>query len=42
METRNEGQSGVTPVEGGRLYYEVAGEGPPVVLVHAGMWDSRM
>ena len=24
------------------LHYEVAGEGPPVVLVHEGIADSRM
>jgi len=28
-------------VEGGRLFYEVAGEGPGVVFVHPGLWDSR-
>ncbi|KAB8141657.1 alpha/beta hydrolase [Chloroflexia bacterium SDU3-3] len=27
---------------GGRMYYEVAGEGAPVVLCHAGFVDSRM
>ena len=34
--------SGLVSVEGGRLYYERAGEGFPVVLIHAGLWDSRM
>jgi 3-oxoadipate enol-lactonase len=29
-------------VEGARLYYEVAGAGRPLVLVHAGIADSRM
>ena len=29
-------------VNGARLYYEVAGEGGPLVLVHAGISDSRM
>lgn len=29
-------------VHGGKLYYEIAGEGPPVVLIHAGFLDSRM
>ncbi len=24
-----------------RLYWEAAGQGPPLVLVHAGMSDSR-
>jgi 3-oxoadipate enol-lactonase len=27
---------------GGRLYYEVAGAGPAVVLIHAGLWDARI
>jgi pimeloyl-ACP methyl ester carboxylesterase len=30
------------PVEGGRLWYERAGEGFPVVLIHPGLWDSRI
>ena len=30
------------PVRGGNLYYETAGEGPPLVLIHAGFLDSRM
>jgi pimeloyl-ACP methyl ester carboxylesterase len=34
--------SGYAPVQGGRLYYEVAGTGAPVVLIHAGLWDSRI
>ena len=29
-------------VEGGRLYVERAGEGFPVILVHAGVWDLRI
>lgn len=29
-------------IEGGRLWYERAGEGFPVVLVHPGLWDSRI
>jgi len=29
-------------VRGGNLYYETAGEGPPLVLIHAGFLDSRM
>ena len=29
-------------VSGGRLYYESAGQGQPVVFVHAGIADSRM
>lgn len=35
-------QSGYADVNGGRLYYEVAGEGHPLVLLHAGIADSRM
>ncbi|MGC4044313.1 MAG: alpha/beta hydrolase [Armatimonas sp.] len=34
--------SGMAPVEGTELYYEVAGEGEPLVLLHAGFVDSRM
>ncbi|HSF61365.1 MAG TPA: alpha/beta fold hydrolase [Gaiellaceae bacterium] len=33
---------GVAPVNGGRLAYEVEGEGPGLVLVHAGVCDRRM
>lgn len=33
---------GFAPVDGGRIYYEVQGDGPPVVLIHAGLWDSRI
>lgn len=29
-------------VEGGRLYYEVAGAGHPLILMHAGVCDARM
>ncbi|HJR18547.1 MAG TPA: alpha/beta hydrolase, partial [Actinomycetota bacterium] len=35
-------ETGFVPVDGGRLWYEVAGEGAPVVLLHGGLWDSRM
>ena len=35
-------KSGFTQVEGGKLYYEVNGSGPPLVLIHAGFLDSRM
>ncbi|HMQ31074.1 MAG TPA: alpha/beta hydrolase [Chloroflexaceae bacterium] len=39
--------TGYAPVQGGELYYEVAGDGPAVVLVHAGiadltMWDAQV
>jgi 3-oxoadipate enol-lactonase len=33
---------GFAQVDGGELYYEVTGEGPVLVLVHAGIADSRM
>ena len=33
---------GFVPVDGGQLYYEAVGEGPVLVLVHAGIADSRM
>ncbi len=33
--------AGHAEVDGGRLYYEVAGSGRPVVLIHPGLWDSR-
>jgi len=33
---------GFAPVNGARLYYEVSGTGPPLVLIHGGMLDSRM
>ncbi|GIV00265.1 MAG: hydrolase [Actinomycetota bacterium] len=29
-------------VEAGKLYYERAGEGYPVVLIHPALWDSRI
>lgn len=35
-------QSGMAEVNGAKLYYEMAGEGHPLVLIHAGIADSRM
>jgi len=35
-------ESGYVPVTGGRLYFEVAGTGHPLVLIHAGIADCRM
>jgi 3-oxoadipate enol-lactonase len=35
-------RTGIAPIEGARLYYEIAGQGHPVVLVHAGIADCRM
>jgi pimeloyl-ACP methyl ester carboxylesterase len=39
-------ESGFLKVEGGQLYYEIAGSGPALVLIHAGvanhsMWDIQ-
>jgi len=33
---------GFADVQNGQLYYEMAGAGPPLVLIHAGIADSRM
>ena len=33
---------GFVEVNGARLFYQVAGTGRPIVLVHAGIADSRM
>src|SRR5262249_35833275 len=35
-------ESGSAPVNGTRLYYEIAGEGEPVVLLEGGQLDRRM
>src|SRR4051794_29214942 len=34
--------TGYAPVAGGRLYYEVAGDGHPLVLTHAAVAEHRM
>jgi pimeloyl-ACP methyl ester carboxylesterase len=36
------GETGTAEVNGAKFYYEVMGEGEPLVLVHAGIADSRM
>jgi 3-oxoadipate enol-lactonase len=36
------GQVGMAEVNGTKLYYEMAGKGPTVVLVHGGLVDSRL
>jgi len=33
---------GTARIEGGRLWFERAGEGFPVVLIHPGLWDARI
>ncbi len=35
-------QTGLAPVNGAQIYYEVAGAGQPLILLHAGVADSRM
>lgn len=40
--TKENAQTGVAEVNGTKLYYETAGKGPAVVLVHGGLVDSRL
>jgi pimeloyl-ACP methyl ester carboxylesterase len=35
-------QTGFVELNGANIYYEVAGDGPPLVLLHAGIADARM
>lgn len=35
-------ETGNAEVDGGRLYYETSGNGPAIVLIHAGFLDLRM
>jgi pimeloyl-ACP methyl ester carboxylesterase len=42
MSAKGKTQSGTAEVNGTRLYYETAGEGPAIVLVHGGLVDSRL
>ena len=42
MLEQNEVQTGFADISGGRMYYEVAGDGPALVLLHAGIADQRM
>lgn len=39
--TANSVERGFADVPGGRLYYEIAGSGEPVVLIHGGWGDIR-
>lgn len=40
--TQSQPQTGFLDVQGAPLYYEVAGTGHPLLLIHAGVADSRM
>ncbi len=42
METLQTPMTGFAEVNGARLYYEVAGAGHPLTLIHAGIADHRM
>ena len=42
MANKNPPQTGFAEVGGGRIYYEILGEGHPLVLIHSGITDSRM
>ena len=35
-------ESGLIDVDGGKLYYEVEGDGHPLLLIHGGLGDLRM
>lgn len=34
--------TGLAPINGAQLYYEIAGDGQPMILIHAGVADGRM
>ena len=40
MSTSN-ASSGFADIGNARIYYEIAGEGQPFVMIHAGVADSR-
>src|SRR5262249_13124601 len=42
MSGQTERNSGVVEIGGVPLYYEIAGVGPPLVLIHEGLADRRM
>lgn len=42
MANKNSPQIGFAEVGGGRIYYEILGEGHPIVLIHSGITDNRM
>jgi len=39
--SESQGESGLAAVNGARIYYEIAGEGNPFVMIHAGVADNR-
>ena len=41
LQAQSVAQSGIAEVNGTRIYYEVAGTGHPLVLIHGGAVDSR-
>src|SRR6185436_5093657 len=41
MPEQNDVQTGFADISSGRMYYEVAGDGPALVLLHAGIADRR-
>ncbi|MEJ2247628.1 MAG: alpha/beta hydrolase [Acidobacteriota bacterium] len=42
MNDKNSDKSGIATINGAQVYYEVMGTGQPLLLVHAGVADSRM
>lgn len=42
MKGENKPTTGIANINGAQLYYEVSGDGYPLVLLHAGVADSRM
>src|SRR5215210_3996077 len=40
--TNVKAESGMADVDGAQIAYDVAGSGPPVLLLHAGIGDRRM
>jgi pimeloyl-ACP methyl ester carboxylesterase len=42
MDEKKELQTGFAEIEGARIFYEIAGDGPYLVLIHAGITDLRM
>src|ERR671917_798755 len=41
-QSNTQSESGIADVNGARIAYDVAGSGPPVLLLHAGIGDRRM